>query len=125
VRAWEFRTSAPAAVHHATLMFDPSHAARTFDAQDPEPGYEGLIPLAAHHPAGYFLGWTPGQAPSTSREGMAWRLDPDNDVIAMLHLRPTGQVERISGAIGLYFADAAPTIAPVMIRLNRQDIDIA
>jgi mono/diheme cytochrome c family protein len=124
VRAWEFRPNTPAAVHHATFMIDPSHAARTFDAQDPQPGYEGLIPLAAHHPAGYFLGWTPGQAPYRSPDGMAWKLEPGNDLIAMLHLRSTGRVERISGSLGLYFADAPPAVTPVMIRLNRQDIDI-
>ena len=40
------------------------------DLADPEPGYEGLISLSAKNPDGYFLGWTPGQGPSTAPNRM-------------------------------------------------------
>jgi len=47
-----------------------------------------------------------------------------NHLVAMLHLRPDGAAHDVDFSIGLYFADAAPSIQPAMIRLNRQDIDI-
>ncbi|PYR01022.1 MAG: hypothetical protein DMF96_01505 [Acidobacteria bacterium] len=124
VKAWEFRTSNPPVVHHATMMIDPTRASEQRDQEDPEPGYEGLIPLSARNPDGYFLGWTPGQAPSVVQDRMAWPLEKDGDLVMMLHLRPTGAWETIEASVGLYFSDAPPTRTPAMIRLNRQDIDI-
>lgn len=124
VRAWELRTSSPAAVHHATMVVDPSGSAARLDRQDTEVGYEGLIPLSAQSPEGYFLGWTPGQAPYESAPEIAWRLDPGSDLVAMLHLRSTGAWESVGVSIALYFADRPPATPPVMIRLNRQDLDI-
>ena len=124
VRAWEFRPTSPV-VHHATLLLDPTRASRRLDDNDPQPGYEGLIPLSAHNPEGYFLGWTPGQRPYLAPEPMAWPLDPDTDLVAMMHLRPSGQPETVDASIALYFSTRPPTETPVMIRLNRQDIDIA
>ena len=75
VRAWELRVTSPA-VHHATLVVDSGGAARRLDADDPAPGYEGLIPLSAQSPDGYFLGWTPGQTPYDAGTDIAWRLEP-------------------------------------------------
>jgi tetratricopeptide (TPR) repeat protein len=124
VKAWEFRTNAPQVVHHATMVLDPTPASRRLDEESPEPGYEGLIPLSAQNPDGYFLGWTPGQSPSISRDDMAWRLNPGNDLVLMLHLRPTGQPESVEASVGLYFTDVPPTRVPAMVRLNRQDHDI-
>lgn len=125
VRAWEFRTNAPQVVHHATMVLDPGRVSRSLDEQDPEPGYEGLIPLSAQNPEGYFLGWTPGQTASAAPEQMAWRLDPGTDLVVMLHLRPSGKWESVEMSIALYLSDVVPTRVPAMIRLNRQDIDIA
>lgn len=124
VKAWEFKTTNPAVVHHATMMLDSTRAARQLDQRDPAPGYEDVIPISARNPDGYFLGWTPGQRPTAVEDRMAWRLDPDTDLIAMLHLRPSGKWEEVNVSLGLYFADAPPTSTPVMVRLNRQDIDI-
>jgi hypothetical protein len=55
---------------------------------------------------------------------MAWRLNPGNDLVLMLHLRPTGQPESVEASVGLYFSDVPPTRVPAMVRLNRQDHDI-
>ncbi len=123
VRAWEFRPSS-SVVHHATMLLDPTRASRDRDQNDPQPGYDGLIPLSARNPEGYFLGWTPGQHPYLAPEHMAWPLDPETDLIAMMHLMPSGQPEVVDASIALYFSTAPPTDTPVMIRLNRQDIDI-
>ena len=35
-----------------------------------------------------FLGWTPGQSPRVSPEGMSWRLEPQSDLVVELHLMP-------------------------------------
>ncbi len=123
VRAWELRVTSPA-VHHATLVVDSGGAARRLDADDPAPGYEGLIPLSAQSPDGYFLGWTPGQTPYDAGTDIAWRLEPGSDLVAMLHLRPTGAWESVDISVALYFSDRAPTTVPVMMRMNRQDIAI-
>ena len=124
VRAWELKTSSPQAVHHATMLFDPTDGSRRLDAGDPDAGYEGLIPMSAANPEGFFLGWTPGQAASVAPMGTAWPIRPGSDLVLMLHLRPTGQVEEIDVSVGLYFSDVRPVTTPAMIRLNRQDIDI-
>jgi tetratricopeptide (TPR) repeat protein/mono/diheme cytochrome c family protein len=124
VRAWELRTSAPQVVHHATMVLDPTRASRERDQRDPEGGYEGLIPLSAQNPEGFFMGWTPGQTASMVPAAMAWHLDPGTDMLAMLHLRPNGTSSAVDVSIGLYFSDSPPTQVPAMIRLNRQDIDI-
>ena len=55
IRAWEFLPGS-SAVHHATMQFDPTRSSRHLDEQDPEPGYEGLVPHSAMSPDGYFLG---------------------------------------------------------------------
>ncbi|MGE3956534.1 MAG: tetratricopeptide repeat protein [Vicinamibacterales bacterium] len=124
VRAWEFRTSTTRVVHHATLMVDRGGGARRLDEQTVESGYEGLIPFSAQSPDGYFLGWTPGQRAQRSSPDMAWRVDPGNDLIVMLHMRPGGAIEPVDASIALYFSERQPSSVPVMIRLNRQDLDI-
>jgi tetratricopeptide (TPR) repeat protein len=92
---------------------------------DPEPGYEGLILHSADYPDGHFLGWTPGQFAPLAPKGLAWRLNPGGDFVVQLHMRPTGKPETLAPAIGLYLTDDAPTQLPAMLRLGRQNIDIA
>jgi tetratricopeptide (TPR) repeat protein len=124
VRAWEFRPSNPRVVHHATMMLDRGGAARRADAEDRDSGYEGLIPFSAQSPDGFFLGWTPGQRASISGTDLAWRIDPGDDLIVMLHMRPDETTEDVDAAVALYFADRPPSRTPVMIRLNQQNLDI-
>lgn len=124
VRAWAFRTTAASVVHHATLMVDRGSAARRLDAETPESGYEGLIPFSAQSPDGYFLGWTPGQRAQVFDGDMAWGIQPGNDLILMLHMKPGAQVEQVDASVAFYFTDRPPAREPVMIRLNRQDLDI-
>jgi tetratricopeptide (TPR) repeat protein/mono/diheme cytochrome c family protein len=124
VKGWEFRTDAPQVVHHATMVIDRTRASRSLDDADPLPGFEGLIPMSAHNPDGFFLGWTPGQTPHLAADGLAWPVPVDTDLVMMLHLRPTAKWEQVSVAMGLYFTEAAPAQRPAMIRLNRQDLDI-
>ena len=124
VRAWQFLPGNPRAVHHATMQFDPTVSSRQLDAQDADPGYEGLIPHSVGSPEGFFLGWLPGHTPYIAPEGMAWPLPQSADLVMMMHLRPTGRVEQVQGSLGLYFSDGPPRLNPVLVRLTRQHMDI-
>ncbi|MGE3518639.1 MAG: tetratricopeptide repeat protein [Vicinamibacterales bacterium] len=124
VRAIEFRPGNDRAVHHANLGVDRTGSSRRLDAADPEPGYSGGMSLDAGYPPGYLLGWTPGQQPHPSPAGMPWRLEAASDLVAQLHLQPTGRPEAIRPSVGFYFTDDRPTRAPVGLRLGSETIDI-
>lgn len=124
VRGVEFQPGNARVVHHANLKIDPTSASRTLDEADPEPGYDGVTPFAARFPPGYFLGWTPGQVRPLAPDSMAWRLDPGADMLLELHLTPSGQTEIVQSRIGFFFSDTAPTRAPAIIRLGRQNLNI-
>ena len=123
VRGIEFRANNPR-VHHANIRIDATPASRELDAQDAEPGYDGIILRSAVYPDGHFLGWTPGQAAPLLPAGLAWTLAPKSDVVLQLHLVPSGKPERIQPSIGVYFTDDPPARTPVMMRLSDQRIDI-
>ena len=124
IKAWEFRPGNPRAVHHATMQIDRTGASRQLDAQDSEPGYEGLIAHSVSSPDGYFLDWAPGHTPYTAPPGMAIPLQPASDLVLMLHLRPSGKPETVQASIGLYFADTPPVRVPALLRLTAQNLDI-
>jgi Flp pilus assembly protein TadD len=132
VRGLEFRPGNARVVHHANIRIDTTPASRALDAADPGPGYDGLIARSATYPDGHFLGWTPGQVAPLLPDDLAWRLDPNTDLVVELHMQPSGKPEQVAPLIGLYFGDTAPFDAdtgrprrtPAMLRLGRQDIDI-
>lgn len=124
VRGFEFHAGS-SAIHHANIRLDPTSASRRLEDLDPEPGYEGLILHSADYPDGFFLGWTPGQFAPLAPRGMAWRLNGGSDFVVQLHMRPTGKPERVQPQLGLFFTSEPPTSTPVMLRLGRQNIDIA
>ena len=123
IKAWEFLPGSRA-VHHATMQFDPTRSSRRLDEQDPEPGYEGLVPHSAMSPDGYFLGWLPGLTSNVAPRGMSWPLPTGADLILMIHLLPTGRTETVRSKLGLYFSDAPPPLQPTLIRMTRQHMDI-
>ena len=123
VRGFEFRAGSTA-IHHANIRIDPTPASRRLEDADLEPGYEGLILHSADYPDGFFLGWTPGQFAPFLPRGMAWRLNGGSDFVVQLHMRPTGKPEQLQPQLGLFFTNEAPTSAPAMLRLGRQNIDI-
>lgn len=125
VRGFEFQPHGSNIVHHANIRVDRTDTSRTLDAEDPQPGYEGLLARSAIYPDGHFLAWTPGQAAPLLPKGLAWRLEPTTDLVVELHLQPTGKAERIQPSIGLFFGNDPPERVPGMIRLGRQNIDIA
>jgi tetratricopeptide (TPR) repeat protein len=125
VRAYEFREGSSRAVHHANIKIDPTRLSRRFDDEEPGPGYEGGGSRAARFPDGHFLGWTPGQSPQVPADGTGWALDPGTDLVVELHLMPTGKIERIQVSVGFFFSDRPEANPPSMLRLGRQDLDIA
>jgi tetratricopeptide (TPR) repeat protein len=124
VRAFEFRAGNNRVVHHANIRVDRTGASRRWDAADPAPGFDGRL-TTAEFPDGHFLGWTPGQLPPPLPEGMAWRLDRNSDLVVQLHLHPADTPQSLQPSIGLFFTDAPPVRTPLMLRLGRQNLDIA
>jgi len=112
-------------VHHATLAVDGTGSARAADAEDDAPGYDGMGAVGGvDHPAGVFLGWTPGHAAHGGTAGISWRLGPGTDVVARLHLRPTDEVLEVRPRVGLYFAEGPPARPPVAVQLGVQTMDV-
>jgi Tfp pilus assembly protein PilF len=124
IKAWQFIPGNPRVVHHATMQFDSTGRSRQRDAEDPAPGYEGLVAHSVQAPDGYFLDWGPGHSPYVAPDGMAWPLQKSTDLVMMLHLKPSGKEETVQARVGLYFSDAPPTRVPTLVRLTRQNLDI-
>jgi Flp pilus assembly protein TadD len=123
VRGFEFRPG-NTSIHHANVFVDSTQASRSLDAEDPSPGYQGLIPHSAVFPDGHFLGWTPGQAAPLEPDRLSWQLDGGSSLLVQVHLRSTGKPEHIRPSIGLFFAATPPTERPLVLRLGRQNLDI-
>ena len=125
VKGLEFRPGNARVVHHADIRIDRTPSSRVLDEADPAPGYDGRLSANSEFPDGHFLGWTPGQLVPFSSDDMSWRLDPGSDLVVQLHLHPTGTPELVQASIGLFFTDTPPARTPTMLRLGRQNIDIA
>jgi tetratricopeptide (TPR) repeat protein len=124
VRAVEFHPGNNRVVHHANIRIDRTRMSRQLDAADPGPGFDGRL-TTAEFPEGHFLGWTPGQFPPPLPEGMAWRLDANSDLVVQLHLHPADTPQTVQPSIGFFFTNTPPDRTPLMLRLGRQNIDIA
>jgi len=124
VRAVELRPDNRFVLHHAVMRIDRTTSARQLDRRDPGPGFEGMAMGRAEVPDGHFLGWAPGKFAFAGYDDMAWRLDPGNDLVLQMHLRPSGKPETIQPSVGLYYAERPPTRAPIAITLANLDIDI-
>ena len=124
VEAVDFYSENTKVIHHAVLMFDKSGKARKHDAEDTTIGFDGMVFGEAQGPDGHFLGWTPGKQAIRTPE-LAWKLTPKTDLVAQLHMLPSGRPESVIVEVGFYFAEIAPTITPTLLRLGRKDINIA
>lgn len=124
VRGIEFHPGNARVVHHANIRIDRTDGSRRLDDADPLPGYDGLMARTAVYPDGHFLGWTPGQIAPLVDADLAWRLDPDTDLVVQLHMQPSGKPESVQPVIGLYFGDRPATRTPSILRLGSQGIDI-
>jgi Tfp pilus assembly protein PilF len=125
VKGFEFRPGNSAVVHHANIRIDRTPASRRLDEADPAPGYQGLLLPSAEYPDGHFLGWTPGQVAPFLPSALAWTLNPGTDLVVEIHFVPSGRPETVRPSVGLFFSSDPPERTPSMLRLGRQDIDIA
>ncbi len=125
VTSVELRPGDPRVVHHARMMIDTTDSSAILDREDEAPGFDGMeLRSNASNPEGHFLGWTPGKGALPPLEDMAWRLKPGTDLVLQLHMRATGEQERVESRVGFYFTDTPPTRAPVLLLLSSLMIDI-
>ncbi len=126
-RAVEIRPGDKTLVHHANILVDRAHSARSREAA-PGAGFGGMeirIESQFFDPDSHFLFWKPGTVPSEEPAGMPVRLDPGTDLVLNTHLLPSGKAETIQPSIGIYFADKPATLFPMLIQLeNDARLDI-
>jgi Flp pilus assembly protein TadD/mono/diheme cytochrome c family protein len=125
IRAMEIHPGAAQVVHHANILIDRTGSFRLQHAADWQAGIPGMeILLDAGNtfdPDSHFLFWKPDTPALVEPEGMPWRVDPGNDLILNIHLKPSGKSEVIDTEIGLYFTDKPPTKQPMLLQLDRDD----
>jgi Flp pilus assembly protein TadD len=125
IRAMEIRPGAPQVVHHANVLIDRTGSFRRQHPSDWQAGIPGMeILLDAGNtfdPDSHFLFWKPDTPALIEPDDMPWRLDPGNDLILNIHLKPSGKPEVIDTEIGLYFTDQPPTKQPMLLQLDRDD----
>ena len=128
VKAIEIHPGTAQSVHHANLLIDRARSLRRQE-KVPGEGFAGMdvaIPSDTFDPDSHFLFWKPGSSPSPEPDGMAWRLDPGNDLVLNVHLHPTGKAESAQPAIGLYFTDKPQTKFSMLVQLEHDGaLDIA
>jgi mono/diheme cytochrome c family protein len=107
-------------VHHSNVIVDRSGWGHEQEAS-PGAGFAGME-LANRRSVfdsdGYFLFWRPGGTPDVEPDGLAWILDPGNDLILNTHMRPDGKPEQIRPMVGLYFTGKPQTKSPMLLQLE-------
>jgi len=129
VRAIEINPGSPQVTHHANVIIDRTASLRRAHATDWQRGIPGMDLMVdsgdRFDPDSHFLFWKPDSTALVEAEGMPWRLDPGNDLVLNMHLKPTGKLESVRARIGLYFTDKAATAQPMLLQLeNDAAIDI-
>jgi Flp pilus assembly protein TadD/mono/diheme cytochrome c family protein len=125
IRAIEIVPGTPQIVHHANIILDRTASFRRqhpSEWQSGAPGMELLVDSGNRFdPDSHFLFWKPDTPAIVEPEGMSWRLDPGNDLILNMHLKPSGKTETVDAQVGLYFTDRPPTAQPMLLQLDRDD----
>ncbi len=129
IRAMEILPGTPQVVHHANVLIDRTASFRRQHPGEWKDGVPGMeLELDAGNtfdPDSHFLFWKPDTPVLVEPPGMPWRLDPGNDLILNMHLKPSGKTETIDAQIGLYFADKPATSHPMLLQLDDdRDLDI-
>ncbi len=125
IRAMEIRPGSPQVVHHANIAIDRLASMRHKLGDRWQDGVGGMnLYIDAGNsfdPDSHFLFWKPDTPALIEPEDMPWRLDPGNDLILNMHLKPSGKPETMDGEVGLYFASKPPTKQPMLVSLDRDD----
>jgi len=121
VKAIEIRPGNARSVHHANLLLDRARSSRRQEKTPGEgfPGMDLTLETETFDPDSHFLFWKPGGAPRIEPDGMAWRLDPGNDLVLNVHFHPTGKPELAQPSIGLYFTDKPQSKFPMLVQIER------
>jgi len=121
VKAIEIRPGNARSVHHANLLLDRARSSRRQEKTPGEgfPGMDLTLETETFDPDSHFLFWKPGGAPRVEPDGMAWRLDPGNDLVLNVHFHPTGKPELAQPSIGLYFTDKPQSKFPMLVQIER------
>jgi Flp pilus assembly protein TadD/mono/diheme cytochrome c family protein len=121
VRAIEIRPGNKQIVHHANVVIDRSHWGRQQE-KTPGAGFPGMELTnrrSVFDPDdGHFLFWKPGGAAYVEPDGLAWQLNPGDDLVLNTHLRPSGKPEQVRPSIGLYFTDKPQRRFPMLVQLE-------
>jgi tetratricopeptide (TPR) repeat protein len=122
IRAMEIRPSVPQIVHHANVLIDRTASYRLAHPTEWQNGIPGMeLDVDAGNtfdPDSHFLFWKPDTPILVEAPSMPWRLDPGNDLILNMHLKPSGKPETVTAQIGLYFTDIPPTKQPMLLQLE-------
>ena len=122
VRAMEIKPGAPQVTHHANVILDRTASLRRAHPADWQQGVPGMDLLVdsgdRFDPDSHFLFWKPDSTALVEPPTMPWRLDPGNDLVLNLHLKPTGKPETVRARIGLYFAATPATAQPMLLQLE-------
>jgi tetratricopeptide (TPR) repeat protein len=125
VRAMEIIPSPARVVHHANVLIDRTGTLRRNHPSDWETGVPGMELLLdagnRFDPDSHFLFWKPDSPALVEPEGMPWRLDPGNDLVLNIHMKPSGKPEEVTAQVGLYFTDVPPVHQPMLLQLDGDD----
>jgi len=125
IRAMEIRPGTPQIVHHANITIDRTASLRRQFPNDWQSGISGMDLMvdagSRFDPDSHFLFWKPDTPALIEPAGMPWRLDPGNDLILNMHLKPSGKAETLDAEVGLYFTPNPPAKQPMLISLDRDD----
>ena len=127
VKAIEFRPGNYRVAHHAFIYVDRTGRCRQLDEADEAPGFETMDATTdgAEKPVAQLLSWQVGRLPSPPQPGIAWRLEPGDDMVIELHMQTSGKEEDVQLSLGMFFTDEPPTRHPYILSLVQQEIDIA
>ncbi len=125
IRAMEIRPGAPQVVHHANVVIDRTGSLRRLHPDDWKSGVPGMELFVdsgnRFEPDSHFLFWKPDTPTLVEPQGMPWRLDPGNDLILNIHLKPSGKSETLDAEVGLFFTPDPPAKQPMLLALERDD----
>jgi tetratricopeptide (TPR) repeat protein/mono/diheme cytochrome c family protein len=122
IRAMEIKPGSPRLVHHANVIIDRTASLRRLHPDDWKNGIPGMDIAVdsgtTFDPDSHLLFWKTDSAALVEPRDMPWRLDPGNDLILNMHVKPTGKPELPRARIGLYFAAAPATKLPMLLELE-------